>query len=254
MASSAVIYPEQTSSNLHDLLELVGLPSETERATKQLSGSAKDFVRSVVSIVDSMVRRTIEERTSESFVKIRAEIFPQYFAAMVSLGSLLTVIVSPHDMDWMVTQSLSELEAEFREGGAAAFGLELRDRGIFTVYALRKISDLAGELKGASAPKVNRESLDRAKNFAVKAVWSRFHIDCLIQSMRSRQPIFPDVTENIVDGLRAAVDAYAFLREEVDIRLGLPEPELPKVQPDADDRMFIADSMRDLARETHDEH
>lgn len=249
MGSSAVVYPPQFGTSPRELLELVGLPSESEHAAKQLSGSANELVRTVTSIIDSMVLRTMDERTSESFSKTRAEVFPQYFAAMAALGALLKVVVPKKDIAWMAAQSLSELEADFRDNGAAAFGLELRDRGVFTVYALRKISDLGEDLEESPIRSdKSKESSDKVRNFAVSALWARFHIDCLIKSMQSNKPIFPEVVGDITDGLRSAVNAYGWLRQEVEERTGISEPELPPVKWEAEDDMLLADSMRDVAQ------
>jgi hypothetical protein len=250
MSSLAVVYPKEIGATPRELLELVSLPSEAEHSIKQLSGSANELVRTVVSIVDSMVLRAMDQRTAESFSTTRAEVFPQYFAAMSALGTLLRVVVPKKDIAWISAQSLSELEADFRDNGAAAFGLELRDRGIFTVWVLRKITDLAEELEEHPvSTDRSRENGDKVKQFAVSAIWARFHIDCLVKSMQSHKPIFPEVVEHITDGLRAAVNAYAWLRQEVDERSGISEPELPAVHWDEEDDVLLADSMRDLSRE-----
>jgi len=244
--SSAVVYPQQIGPSLRELLELLGLPSESEQASKQLSGSANELVRTVTSIIDSMILRTMEARTAESFREVRKEIFPAYFSAMCALGTLLRVVVPKNDIVWMSAQSLSALESDFRNEGAAAFGLELRDRGLFTVWVLRKISDLS---EGLDETKAGSE---KAKHFAIAAIWARFHIDCLIKSMQSHKPIFPEVVEPIADGLRAAVNAYALLRQEVDEHAGASEPELPPVLWESEDEILLQDSMRDMAREEQD--
>src|SRR5579864_2446393 len=246
MRSSAIVFPKSIGANPTQLLALVGLPSETEHAPRQLSGSANEMVWAVASIVDAMGLRTMEERTAEGFIKTRADVFPQYFAAMVALGSLIRITVPRNDVDWLISQSLSELEADFRDSGAQTFGSELRDRGIFTVWTLRKINDLAQEIQRTSVSQNNSEEI---KKFAVHAIWARFHIDCLVKSMRTSKPIFPDVIENIVDGLRAAVNAYAWIRQGVDSRVGAAEPELPSVKWEDEDEILLSDSMRDIANE-----
>jgi hypothetical protein len=251
MGSSSVVSPSQLGVSPRELLELVGMPSEAGSSTKQLSGSANDLVGAVVSVLSAMVLRTMEERTAESFEKIRADVFPRYFAAMIALGSLLRVTVPEKDIAWLTAQSLSELEADFRDSGAAAFGEDLRDRGIFTVWILRKIYDLAEEMgKASAAGAVSLESIENTKQFAVSAVWARFHIDCLVKSMRSQKPIFPDVVDSIRDGLRGTVNAYAWLRREVDKQIGADvEPVLSPVEWDTDDELLLSDSMRDMLRE-----
>jgi hypothetical protein len=244
MSSAVISLPEGLGQSPKELLELTGLPSEAERTTKQLSSSANDAIRAVVSIVDNMVLRTMEERTGEGFAKTSIQFFPQYFAAMSAMGSLIRVTVPKKDMEWVIAQSLTALEADFRDYGAAAFGADLRDRGIFTVWMLRKITDLSQAIKEDIAPK--NDISEEISKFAVHAVWARFHIDCLVKSIRANKPVFPDTVEQIVNGLRAGVNAYGWIRRAVDSYQGVTEPELLPVVWEDEDEMLLSDSMRDL--------
>lgn len=250
MGCASLVLPEQVGPTPSELLEFVALPSEVENAPKQLSGSANELVRSIASVIDGIVLRTMEERTAEGFAKARMEGFPQYFAAMVALGVLIKIAVPERDIERLRAESLSELEADFRDSGAAAFGTDLRDRGLFTVWTLRKISDLAHEVENSAVPKdILQKDNDVARKFATHAIWARFHIDCLVKSMKSRKPIFPGVVENIADGLRAAVDAYAWIRQAVGLRTPVAEPQLSPVEWTPDDELLLKDSMRDMDRE-----
>jgi hypothetical protein len=248
---SGIIFPQNIGQNPRELLGLVGLPSDADTAPKQLSASTHDMVRSVVSVVDAMILRTIKDRTREDFEKTRTEVFPQYFAAMAALSMLVRVTVDDKDLTWLAAQSLSELEADFRDHGAAAFGTAIRDRGVFTVWILRKVASFIPDISKAPALDGEQQKKDNelAMQFVTHAAWARFHIDCLINSMHSKVPIFPDVMPSIEDGLRAAVNAYALIRQAVDLRVGNPEPNYPNVPWDEEDASFVADSMRDLARE-----
>lgn len=251
MGSCSMVIPKNLCEDPRELLEFVGLPSESERATKQLSGSMSELVRAVVAIVDGMILRAMEERTAAGFIKVRGEVFPQYFAAMTALGMMIKATVPQKDINWIMAQSLSELESDFRDSGAATFGQELRDRGIFTVWILRKIHDMGEELEKAFLidQKTDKDAEKNLKHFATYAIWSRFHIDCLVKSMRSRKPIFPDVVDSIEDGMRGVVNAYAWIRQEVDRRTGAVEPTLMPIPWDAEDEMLLADSIHDLDNE-----
>jgi hypothetical protein len=250
MGSVAVALPKGFGkANLGEILKLVGLPSEIEREPKQLSGVAEELLRSVVSIVDGLVRRAMEARTAEDFISIRQEVFPQYYAAMRALGDLVRIIVPKHAMDRLIAESLSELEAEFRDHGVTAFGADLCERGLFTIWTLRKINDLAQEIMKAPLKENKGPDADMAITFASSAVWTRFHVDCLVKAMKTHKPVYPGVVEPIRDGLRAAVDAYAWIRQSLDSCAALPEPELATVPWDDEDECLLADSMNDLKHE-----
>lgn len=251
MGSAALALPKGFGSvSFGEVLKLVGLPSETGRAPKQLSGTAEGLLKSVVAIVDDLVQRTMVARTAEDFIRIRQEVFPQYYAAMIALGQLLRIIVPQHSMERLISESLSELESEFRDHGVTTFGADLCDRGLFTVWTLRKINDLAQEIAKVPLEQVKEINSEMAMTFAYTAVWTRFHVDCLIKSIRTHKPVYPEVVEPIRDGLRAAVNAYAWIRQSLDSCASLPEPQIAPVPWDAEDEHWLADSMRDMERES----
>ncbi len=243
MGSACITFPTDIKSQEpRQLLELVALPSEQEHTSRRLSPSTNEIVRAVVGVIDDILLRTMKERTAQGFEKTARDAFTSYFAAMMALGALIKITVPERDIDWLAAQSLTELESDFKNSGAAKFGAELRDRGLFTVWILRKIHDLSDGLKNADLG-------DNAKQFALNAVWARFHIDILVRAMKSDMVIFPEVVDSIADGLRAAVNAYAWLRQEVDRINGVSEPILQSVPWDDEDEILLSDSMRDLGNE-----
>jgi len=234
--------------SLGDMLKLVSLPSESERAANKVSGSrAEELIRIIALVIDDLVGRAAEKRSAEDFAQTRAEVFPQYFAAMRALGDLVRIVVPVHAMERLMSESLSELEADFRDLGPAAFGSDLSDRGLFTIWTLRKIKDLAQEIGTLSPTADHAADVDMAMNFASFAVWTRFHIDCLVRSMRTKKPIYPELVAPIIDGLRGAVDAYAWIRQSIDLRVTIPEPELAPIPWDDEDESLLSDSMRTLS-------
>jgi len=248
MATMAATRPAVTlpKVNLAELLKLVGLPSEKERAAKIVDG-AGEVVRNVVSVIDDLVSACVEKRTAEDFAAVRAVLYPQYFVAMRALGDIARIVLPEQTIDRLSTESFSEMEADFRQLGPSAFGSDLTDRGIFTVWMLRKIHDLAQEVLNApSSPESTAKDGDLGMEFVNLAMWNRFHVDCLIKSMRSNKPIYPDVSEPIRDGLRMAVNAYACIRKWADLRSPLPEPDLGSVEWTPEDESWTADSMLDL--------
>lgn len=232
--------------NLAELLKLVGLPSERARAEKIVDG-ANELVRTVITVIDDLVTTAIEKRTAEDFAKARTDIFPQYFAAKRALGDLARIVLPKPTIERLSAESFSELEADFRELGPSMFGSDLTDRGVFTLWTIRKIYDLAQELSASPLPKESEaKDAEIAMEYAVAAIWTRFHVDCLAKSMHSKKPIYPEVVEPIRDGLRAAVNAYACIRKWADLRNPRPEPELGPIEWTDEDEELLADSMRDL--------
>jgi hypothetical protein len=247
MSSVATALPTP-KINIGQLLKVVGLPTERER-TSTIVGQANDLVREVVSVIDGLIVTSIDQRTSADFVKMREEVFPQYVAAITALGSLARIIMPKQSIERISLESFSQMEADFRDLGDSTFGTDLAERGLFTVWTLRKIYDIAKEIENSELPKEQeqaKEDTDKARDFVRYALWNRFHVDCLVKSMRTKKAIYPDVVEQVRDGLRAAVNAYAHIRQWADIRNPRPDVDPGEIEWTSEDEDLLADSMRDL--------
>jgi hypothetical protein len=245
MSSIAIALPTPRV-NIGQLLKVVGLPTERERTTT-IVGQANDLVREVVLVIDGLIMTSIDQRTSSDFIRTREEVFPHYVAAITALGSLARIILPKQVIERISVESFSQMEADFRDLGDSTFGTDLAERGLFTVWTLRKIYDLAKEIETSDLPKEQaKEDAEKAREFVRFALWNRFHVDCLIKSMRAKRPIYPDVVEQIRDGLRAAVNAYAHIRQWADIRIPRPDPDPGPIDWTSEDEELLADSMRDL--------
>lgn len=244
---SAVLPRGISRFTLNGLLSLIALPAEKPRVPAAYS---PQVVVAICSVLEDMIASLLAKRTGDEFSSAALDVFPRYIRALRALGDIVAVVVPKEDMERMVTQSFSELEADFREDGLAAFGADLRDRGIYTMWVLRKISDLGVEIQ-ALGPANGHEDVDGdlAVSYATHALWTRLHLDCLAHSMRHKVAIYPEVAESIVNGLRAAVDAYAWIRQGVDLRKAKLEPDSPEFTWDEEDEALLSDSMRDLGRE-----
>jgi hypothetical protein len=229
-------------------LAFVGFPFK--RAAKQISGSAEDALKSITALLEQIVVGAVEKRTAAEFKATSEETFRSYFQLMNALGSLIRAVVPPNVIERVTAESLCEMEADFRDHALAAFGTNMRDQALFTVWTLRKISDLAQRIgvKGVSDNLRERDSKIAAM-FVYHGVRTRFHLDCLFWSIRTNRPIYPEVLEAISDGLRSAVDAYAWIRQAADLRSTHDDPILEFIDMDEEDMVFVESSAFDMAIE-----
>lgn len=249
MSEIAMTLPKPS---LAELLKLVVLPSKAanHERRQEIMGRANNLVNDITAIIDDLVSAAIAHHSAEEFIKARLGIFPQYFTAMRALGDLSRVFVPQQTMDRLSSEWFSELEAGFRDEGQSKFGADLADRGLFTVWILRKIHDLAQNLpESVSSDYDESADVDMALDFATKALWTRFHVDCLMKAMRDNAAIYPGIVDPIRDGLRTAVNTYACIRQWSDLRNPSSEPELNDVEWTDEDEVLLADSMRDLENE-----
>jgi hypothetical protein len=231
-------------------IRLLGLPAE-KSAKKQLTGSADEVVKTIASVLDQMITAAIDKRTADEFQAVKAEVFPKYVQLIVSLAAIVSAIVPMQVLSRLATDSFSELEADIREHALAAFGADMRDRAMFTVWTLRKIADLLAVI--AASGKIANEDGDKDKEFfaafLVHALSARFCIDCLRASMRSGHTIYPEVLTVVDDGLMSVVDAYAWIRQAADLHSPSNEDPCVPVTWDNEDAQLLSESMFDLSHE-----
>ena len=231
-------------------LAFIGLPSK--RSGKQLSGSVEELIRNVGSILDDLIASAIEKHNAADFRALWDEVFPNYARVMLSLSRIVSSIV-PHSILVRINaESLSEMEANFRDHALSAFGPIIQDQAVFTVWTLRKIADLAEKISAAGTlePALQKKDEEFCSLFTYHVLRSRFHLDCLAASMRSNRAIYPEVLEVISDGLRSAVDAYAWIKQGADLRVTPEETALEPIKMDEEDQEFLEASAHDMATES----
>jgi hypothetical protein len=233
---------------IREPIPFVGLPSK--RSAKQLSGSTEDLVKNIAEVIDQLIVSAIEKRSAAEFHATWVEAFPNYARVMCALGALSRALIPPAVLEQITYQSLSETEAEFRDHAMEAFGSSIRDQALFTIWTLRKINDLAHQLSRTDLAKDDKHKENEfSSSFLYHGLRTRYCLDCLSASMRHQRAIYPEVLNAISDGLRSAVDAYAWIRQCVDLRVEIKEPILPFIDLDEEDRQFIDASARDMASE-----
>jgi len=232
--------------SIDELLTFVGVSSKNK--TAKLSGSANEVAKSVISVIDEMLLLVIEQRTAEDFISVRGRVIPDYLRAVHALSQIIDIVVPDSVMQQIVYESFSELEAELREQGLNRFGAEVRDQAMFTVWTLRKISDIVGTISkaGPISEELKAQDAECVAKFSMHTAWAQFHMNCLVHAIRTEKPIFPEVLSEIQDGLRAMVNAYAWIRRGVDLRMPQTEPVLSAPDWDEEDRELLESSMRDI--------
>lgn len=248
--NEALALPQRLASiGIREPIPFVGFPSK--HSAKQLSGSTEDLVKSIAAVVDQLMLNAIEKRTATEFHSTWIEVFPNYARVMIALGALSRALIPAPVLEQITSDSLSESEAEFRDHAMAAFGSAIRDQALFTVWTLRKINDLAQRLSKAdlTEDETNKDN-EFSWSFIYHGLRTRYCLDCLSASIRHRRAIYPEVLSGISEGLRSAVDAYAWIRQCVDLRIKAAEPQLPFVDLDDEDRAFVNASALDMAGET----
>lgn len=251
MAAAATFAQDFACMKAREEFAFLGLPSK--RPAKQLSASAEEVIRNVGGILGQLLTTAIEKRTAAEFISIREEVFPNYARVMLALSRIASAIVPRDVLMRLNAESLCEMEADFRDQALSAFGPIIQDQAIFTVWTLRKITDLAQRLSAnekVSDLALKEKDMEFCGMFAYHGLRTRFHLDCLSTSLRSGLPIYPEVLGVISDGLRSGVDAYAWIKQGVDLRLQSEDAIIEPIELDDEDREFLNASALDMASES----
>jgi len=221
--------------------EMLAFPGTSERSAKQLSGSADELMRNIFSVLEDLVLSAVEKRTAADFSTARNIAFPKYLEGVIALTSLIRIVVPQHVIERLNREFFCELEADLREKGLIAFGPALRDQAVFTVWTLRKISDLITQIAGAAKTDVkpSQEVADLMRQLLLHAVWTRFHVNCLVTSIQRQATLYPGVLDLVIDGLRSAVNAYGLTRRLADMLVPLPEATLEPVDWDDEEQQLL---------------
>lgn len=235
---------------LEELLALVGFPSQRQART-QLSSSAQEFVRGMTALLDHLLLRAASASTREEFIKIRNENFNSYATAVTSLARLVRLFATEPALELALAEAFCEMEAAFRDHGVAHFGQAAKDQAMFTVWTLRRMSRYLSKITNAasSTPLSDEEKTqdeELARNYAWHALWAQYCLDCLLFAIRRDVTIQLAVLPEIIDGLRAAVDAYGYARQGLDLRTPRTEPLLEAVQWDEEDQELLNSSMDEM--------
>jgi hypothetical protein len=248
MTETLALRQELSAIGLREPIPFVGFLSK--RSAKQLSGSAEELTRNIATVIDQLMVSAIEKRTAAEFSAVWLEVFPNYTRIMCALGALAKALIPTLVLEQVTSDSLCELEATFRDHALVAFGADIRDQALFTVWTMRKINDLSRQLSSVElADDEKSKDKEFAGSFIFHGLRMRFHLDCLLASVKHQRPIYPEVLAAISDGLRSGVDAYAWIRQCVDLRIKQEEPVLPFIDLDEEDCAFVEASARDMASE-----
>lgn len=232
---------------------LAFLVSRSKRSVRELSEPASDVFKGIATTLDQLALTMIEKRTAAEYKAAHAETFPKYAALTLALSHFATVSVPQDVVERLTRESICELEADFREKALVAFGSIARDQSMFTIWTLRKINDLVGQIHALKLDESKKkEDREFCLNFNLYAVNAHFSLDCLSLALQMNRPIYPEVMAELVMGLRGMVNAYAWVRRGLELRSPSAEEPIETLVSDEEDDVFTRAAMVNLAELSDD--
>jgi hypothetical protein len=240
----SAVTPEHLLSKMDSQPEMLfGAASFTEKGTVQrrLQRDVGLAVKLMSRQMDSMIKPLIACRTKEEFCKLRDEIFPKYANACFAVSSMMKSVVTNVDHVEIIQESLSSIIKTFRNVGAAYLGSDGKSEVLFCLSTMKKAFGMVRLLLARPTPPgLEERDLELAKAFATNVVFFQLNFTCLLLAMSSEDSLNPEVLEEILEGLRPSVMAYAAIRQAMDIR-GFSEERYtqpPDISWDSEDQTF----------------
>ena len=201
---------------------LAFLASRSRQPARQLSAPAIEVFKGIRELVDQWLLSAIEARTSAEYRKTFRSVFPKYAGITLTVSGFVDAVIPKEVVNRMARESICEMEAEFREKALVAFGAAVNQQVMFTAWTLRKISDLLIQIAETKPSNLDADR-ECSQNFNANVISAKFSLDCLLMALRSNRPVYPEVVEDLTDGLRSMVNAYAWARKGLELRM--PEEE-----------------------------
>lgn len=229
------------------------LASRSKNSARNVSPTINDVFSGCAAQVRGILCSVIDTRTSAEYHREFDRSFSKYIGLTLALSHFASAVIPRESIERMSRESICELEADFRDKGMEAFGADVRNQALFTVWTLRKVNDLVDQIIAAKLGETKKEAdRDNCSKFNLHLFRSQFALDCLNLAIETNKAIYPEVVDELADALKSMVNAYAHAREGLELRLPTVEPALGIPPMDDEDLALLEMSMQsadDLAPE-----
>jgi hypothetical protein len=189
----------------------IGLAEES--GVEKLQARVSEIVRGLGDQLDEVVSDAISAPTLSYFQEIRKKLFPVYVKFSLALSSTITSRLELSDLPRLIDASFAALEAEFAPNVASYFADDVYHEILFSLSALRSANRWIPQLIFSKVDESQRlEDSEIARQFNAASMWSYFHLDCLRMVVKKNESVDPAILQELLDGLRSSVMAYAHVR------------------------------------------
>jgi hypothetical protein len=214
------------------------------------------LIRGLVSALDTYLLAAISARSGAEFSRERKKVWPKYVRSLRALLDTFNNLVPEHVMEDLSRQAMTGLDNDIQKKGESVFGTTLKNQALFTLWTIGKIRVLGREIIIGGQVSEDKRQRDRelAHEYHLDSLWSQFHLDCLVAAIKFDRPVCEEIRTEVCDGLRAAVNAYAIMKDAVALRApspsGIENPTPANLPWDDEDEGLLASSMRDINADT----
>ena len=243
--SSPLCMDDAPSVSLDRMVSLLGVPPYAGEALSKRRGIV---VRLLVKEAESILKRLAGSATASQFRELRdSGLFSNYVYVLRSVSDFVHGVADQRTQLQLAEESLATFARQLNDRGLDHLGRDATYEALFSLSTFRKINRLLPRLYSSPPADQREQDCDLSKRFGYHTIWAQMHLDCLRVCIENEVRLAPGVRDEILDGMRKVVMAYAFLRKG----LALREPEQPplyaRTEWDDEDRDLVAESEADLA-------
>ena len=190
-----------------------------EPARERLQVPLAEIADKVFSQLGQISLQAMKSSSRASFKSFRKGLFQSYVKLSMALGNIVFAKLEPADLPGLIEACFQKMEKEFASKGISYFSDDAYREILFSLSTLKSAHRWIPELN-SNKPADSLRSQDRelASKFFSSAMWSQFHLDCLIMAIRTSEPINQEVLQELLDGFRLSVMAYSYVRTALDLR------------------------------------
>lgn len=211
-----------------------------------LTRNDEQLIRNLGTMLEKQILAALDARSASEFCQVRSQVWPKYCRALRALADTIRNMAPDHLIDH-ATKAAMETYSEDLQKRPVHFGEKLREQAVFTLWTLGKIRTLSFSLVSPPVPALRGKDLELCNEYRLCSLWTQFHMDVVIQSIKFDKTIPDEIQKLVCEGLRTAVNAYAIMKEAYALRHPRTEqPPATGLPWDEEDEQLLAASMRDL--------
>jgi hypothetical protein len=216
------------------------LASRAKNSAATFAPTVREVLHGCRAEIKSILLILLGTRTQAEYGRERERLFSKYLGLSLAISHFASAVVPRDVIERLSRESICELENDFRDKGLAAFGASVRSQTLFTIWTLRRTNEVLLQIVGAKLDEAKRdEDRNTCLHFTFSAFRAQMALECLQMAMDGGIAVYPEVSEELVDDLRAMVNAYSWARQGLEIRVPSVDVGIEIPAMDDEDRQLI---------------
>lgn len=216
------------------------LASRSKESAKALAPSVQEVFKGCRSELKAILLTMLGTRTRVEQRREFTRLFPKYMGLSLAISYFSSAVVPKDVIERLSRESICEIEADFRDKGLAAFGASIRSQALFTIWTLRKVNEIVTQIASSKLDNTKKsEDVSICVQFIANALRAKMSLDCLLMAMNEGIAIYPEVSDEFLDDLRSMVNAYAWARRGLELRVPVDDTPLDLPPMDDEDRELL---------------